>query len=51
MSADGGRTPAHMVGSKTPAWGMDGSRSSYDRGNVGAIIPVIMICKLTSGCL
>lgn len=35
MSADGGRTPAHMGGSKTPAWGADGNRSTYDRGNVG----------------
>lgn len=34
MNADGGRTPAHMGGNKTPAWGMDGSRSTYDRGNV-----------------
>lgn len=51
MSADGGRTPAHIVGSKTPAWGMDGSRSSYDRGNVGAIILVHKNdIKLMFGC-
>jgi len=35
MNADGGRTPGHTSGSKTPAWGADGSRSTYDRGNVG----------------
>ncbi|KAI5808801.1 hypothetical protein DFH27DRAFT_598406 [Peziza echinospora] len=29
MNSEGGRTPAHMGGSKTPAWGMDGSRTSY----------------------
>lgn len=26
---DGGRTPAYTAGGKTPAWGMDGSRTSY----------------------
>lgn len=26
---DGGRTPAYAAGGKTPAWGMDGSRTSY----------------------
>lgn len=38
-SGDGGRTPAYAAGGKTPAWGMDGSRTSYAGNRTPAYVP------------
>lgn len=35
---DGGRTPAYPAGGKTPAWGMDGSRTSYAGNRTPALV-------------
>lgn len=39
---DGGRTPAYPSGSKTPAWGLDGGRTSYAGNKTPAYVPYVL---------
>lgn len=40
---DGGRTPAYPAGGKTPAWGMDGNRTSYAGNRTPAYVSALSI--------